>query len=378
MPSNANTARSQQSDTQRVLNVELGERSYPIVIGSGLLEQPELLLAGIKRPHVAIVTNETIAPLYLAKVSAGLRAAGVKVAEIVLPDGEEFKDWPTLNRIFDVLLAEHCERSTTLIALGGGVIGDMTGFAAACYQRGAPFIQVPTTLLSQVDSSVGGKTAINHPQGKNMIGAFYQPQRVIASIDTLNTLPDRELRAGLAEVIKYGLIRDLPFLEWLEANLDRLLAREPQALAEAVLVSCRNKAEVVANDERETGERALLNLGHTFGHAIETGMGYGVWLHGEAVAAGTMMAAELSASLGWISRDDVARIERIHARAGLPVQGPALPPATYLELMRHDKKVQDGRLRLVLLQAVGRAVVSDAASEEAILAAIASRATVPV
>lgn len=372
MPSNTDS-----HQFHRVLNVDLGERSYPILIGSGLLDQPELLLAGIKRPHVAIVTNETIAPLYLDKVSSGLRAAGIKVAEVVLSDGEEFKDWQTLNRIFDVLLAEHCERSTTLIALGGGVIGDMTGFAAACYQRGAPFIQVPTTLLSQVDSSVGGKTAINHPRGKNMIGAFYQPQRVIASIDTLNTLPDRELRAGLAEVIKYGLIRDLPFLEWLEANLERLLAREPEVLIEAVLVSCRNKAEVVANDERETGERALLNLGHTFGHAIETGMGYGVWLHGEAVAAGTLMAAELSASLGWISRADVDRIERIHVRAGLPVHGPALSPSTYLELMRHDKKVQDGRLRLVLLQAVGRAVVSDVASEAAILAAIASRATVP-
>lgn len=375
MPSNTDTHTSQP---HRLLNVDLGERSYPILIGSGLLDQPELLLAGIKRPHVAVVTNETVAPLYLDKVSAGLRAAGVRVVEIVLPDGEEYKDWPTLNRIFDVLLGEHCERSTTLIALGGGVIGDMTGFAAACYQRGAPFIQVPTTLLSQVDSSVGGKTAINHPQGKNMIGAFYQPQRVVASIDTLNTLPDRELRAGLAEVIKYGLIRDLPFLEWLEVNLERLLAREPEALAEAVLVSCRNKAEVVANDERETGERALLNLGHTFGHAIETGMGYGVWLHGEAVAAGTLMAAELSAQLGWISRADVERIERIHVRAGLPIQGPALPAETYLELMRHDKKVQDGRLRLVLLQAVGRAVVSDAASEAAILDAIRCRATVPV
>ena len=249
----------------------------------------------------------------------------------------------------------------------------MTGFAAACYQRGMPFIQVPTTLLSQVDSSVGGKTAINHPLGKNMIGAFYQPRLVLADTDTLSTLPDREVRAGLAEVIKYGLIRDLPFLEWLEANLDALLARDPGALAHAIQHSCRNKAEVVVADEHENGERALLNLGHTFGHAIETGMGYGEWLHGEAIAVGTLMAAELSRRLGWIGNADVQRIESLYVRAGLPACGPQLAAERYLELMQHDKKVQDGKLRLILLQAVGRAVVSDAAQSADILGAIASR-----
>jgi len=302
-----------------------------------------------------------------------LRRAGVDVAEIILPDGEQFKDWRTLNSIFDVLLQRRCDRSTTLIALGGGVVGDITGFAAACFQRGVPFIQVPTTLLAQVDSSVGGKTAINHPLGKNMIGAFHQPQLVLADTDTLNTLPDRQLRAGLAEVIKYGLIRDLPFLEWLEASLDRLLAREAAALGEAICRSCRNKAEVVVADERETGERALLNLGHTFGHAIETGVGYGQWLHGEAVAAGTLMASELSSQLGWIGPHDVGRVERIFERAGLPVYGPALAGERYLDLMQNDKKVQDGKIRLVLLRQVGQAVVSDAAPQIEVLTAIAER-----
>lgn len=355
------------------LDVVLGDRSYPIHIGSGLLAQTVLLTSALKQAKVAIVTNETIAPLYLARVADGLRAAGVEVIEIVLPDGEAFKDWPTLNLIFDALLAHRCERSTTLIALGGGVVGDMTGFAAACYQRGAPFIQVPTTLLSQVDSSVGGKTAINHPQGKNMIGAFYQPKLVVADVDTLDTLPERELKAGLAEVIKYGLIRDPGFLAWIEESLERLLARDKAALAEAIYRSCQHKAEIVARDERESGERALLNLGHTFGHAIETGMGYGEWLHGEAVAAGTMMAVDLSARLGWLSAADVARVERLFVRTGLPVQGAALSSARYLELMRHDKKVEAGRLRLVLLQGIGQAVVSEAASEADILAAIEGR-----
>lgn len=355
------------------LNVALGDRAYPIHIGRGLLERSELLLPVLRQPKVAIVTNTTVAPLYLDQLAGGLRRAGVTVAEIVLPDGERFKDWQTLNSIFDVLLEQRCERSTTLIALGGGVVGDMTGFAAACYQRGMPFIQVPTTLLSQVDSSVGGKTAINHPLGKNMIGAFYQPRLVLADTDTLSTLPDREVRAGLAEVIKYGLIRDLPFLEWLEANLDALLARDPGALAHAIQHSCRNKAEVVVADEHENGERALLNLGHTFGHAIETGMGYGEWLHGEAIAVGTLMAAELSRRLGWIGNADVQRIELLYVRAGLPVCGPQLAAERYLELMQHDKKVQDGKLRLILLQAVGRAVVSDAAQSADILGAIASR-----
>lgn len=355
------------------LNVALGDRAYPIHIGRGLLARSELLLPFLRQPKVAIVSNTTVAPLYLAALAGGLRRAGVTVAEIVLPDGERFKDWPTLNSIFDVLLEQGCERSTTLIALGGGVVGDMSGFAAACYQRGMPFIQVPTTLLSQVDSSVGGKTAINHPLGKNMIGAFYQPRLVLADTDTLTTLPDRELRAGLAEVIKYGLMRDLPFLEWLEANLAALLARDPAALAYAVQRSCQNKAEVVVADEHENGERALLNLGHTFGHAIETGMGYGEWLHGEAVAVGTLMAAELSCHLGWIDAADVQRIESLYARAALPVRGPQLDTARYLALMRHDKKVQDGKLRLVLLQALGRAVLSDAATTAEIVAAIIAR-----
>lgn len=357
------------------LDVALGDRSYPIHIGSGLLAQPALLAGALKQARAAIVTNTTVAPLYLAKLADGLRAAGVEVIEIVLPDGEQHKDWQTLNLIFDALLQHRCERSTTLIALGGGVVGDMTGFAASCYQRGAPFIQVPTTVLSQVDSSVGGKTAINHPLGKNMIGAFYQPRLVIADTDTLDTLPDRELKAGLAEVIKYGLIRDVEFLTWIETALDRLLARDKVALAEAIFRSCQHKAEIVARDERESGERALLNLGHTFGHAIETGMGYGEWLHGEAVAAGTMMAAALSARLGWLSAEDVKRIERLFVRAGLPVHGPALPSERYLELMRHDKKVEDGRLRLVLLRGLGNAVVSEAASEADILAAIEGRLT---
>ena len=355
------------------LTVALGDRSYPIHVGQALIGRSELLLPFLRRPKAAIVTNSTVAPLYLQRLSDALQRAGVDVAEIVLPDGEQFKDWRTLNSIFDVLLERHCERSTTLIALGGGVVGDITGFAAACFQRGMPFIQVPTTLLAQVDSSVGGKTAINHPLGKNMIGAFHQPKLVLADTDTLDTLPERELRAGLAEVIKYGLIRDLPFLEWLEGNLDRLLAREPTALAEAVCRSCRNKSEVVVADERETGERALLNLGHTFGHAIETGVGYGGWLHGEAIAAGTMMAAALSRQLGWIDADDLARIERLFQRAGLPVYGPMLGVDRYLELMQNDKKVEGGKLRLVLLEQVGRAAVTDAAPLAEICRAIADR-----
>lgn len=357
----------------QTLTVALADRAYPIHIARGLLGRIDLVLPFLKQAKVAIVTNTVVAPLYLQPFADALRQAGKDVIEIVLPDGEAHKDWATLNTIFDVLLARRCERSTTIIALGGGVVGDMTGFAAACYQRGMPFIQVPTTLLSQVDSSVGGKTAINHPLGKNMIGAFYQPKLVLADTDTLNTLPDNELRAGLAEVIKYGLIRDLPFLEWLEANLERLLARDPEALAYAIFRSCQNKAEVVAADEHEQGERALLNLGHTFGHAIETGMGYGEWLHGEAVAAGTMMAAELSCQLGWISAADVARVESLFLRSGLPVRGPKLSVETYLELMQHDKKVQDGKLRLVLFKQIGQAVVSDAAPQADIIKAIVAR-----
>lgn len=359
----------------QTLKVELGERSYPIHIGCGLLTDGALLVSHLKQKKAVVVTNTTVAPLYLDVLRASLEKVGVATIPVILPDGEQYKTWETLNLIFDALLGAHCERSTILIALGGGVIGDMGGFAAACYQRGMPFIQVPTTLLSLVDSSVGGKTAINHPLGKNMIGAFYQPKLVLADISTLDTLPDRELKAGLAEVIKYGLIRDPEFFAWLEANLERLLARDKDALAYAVHRSCANKAEVVAADERESGERALLNLGHTFGHAIETGLGYGVWLHGEAVAAGTLIAAELSSKMGWLATDEVLRIERLFVRAGLPVFGAALGAARYLDLMRHDKKVQDGRMRLVLLKSIGQAVMSDEASEPQILAAIEARCT---
>ena len=354
----------------QILQVALDERSYPIHIGRGLLQQIDLITPHLKQKRAVIVTNTTVAPLYLDQLRSTLESAQISVLPVVLPDGEAYKTWETLNLIFDALLEARCERSTTLFALGGGVVGDMVGFAAACYQRGMPFIQIPTTLLSQVDSSVGGKTAINHPFGKNMIGAFYQPKLVLADIGTLDTLPDRELKAGLAEVIKYGLIRDLPFFEWLEANMPKLLARDPEALAYAVQRSCANKAEVVAADERETGDRALLNLGHTFGHAIETGLGYGEWLHGEAVAAGTLIAARLSCLLGWLSADDVLRIEKLFVLAGLPVKGPALGAGRYLDLMSHDKKVVDGRLRLVLLTAIGKAVVSDIATADQIGAAI--------
>jgi 3-dehydroquinate synthase len=319
------------------------------------------------------VTNDVVGPLYLERLQSGLETHGVDVTPVVLPDGEANKDWQTLNLVFDALLGTRCERSTTLIALGGGVVGDMGGFAAASYQRGMPFIQVPTTLLAQVDSSVGGKTAINHPLGKNMIGAFYQPRLVLADTSTLNTLSPRELAAGLAEVIKYGLIRDSEFLVWLEDNLERLMAREPDALACAIERSCRNKAEVVAADETEQGERALLNLGHTFGHAIETGLGYGKWLHGEAVAAGTMMAVELSHRIGWLGAEDVARIEALHERAGLPVRGPTLPVERYLSLMAGDKKVEAGRLRLILLRRIGLAVIHADADPMLIAAAIEAR-----
>lgn len=344
-------------ETMQTLTVGLGERSYPIHIGSGLLGSAELLQAHVPHKRAAIISNTTVAPLYLGRLQHTLQAAGVSSVAVILPDGEEYKNAETLNLIYDALLKNRCERSTPLIALGGGVIGDMTGFAAATYLRGVPFIQIPTTLLAQVDSSVGGKTGINHPLGKNMIGAFYQPQLVLADTDTLDTLPDNELSAGLAEVIKYGLIRDLPFLEWLEQNIGKLLARDTAALQYAIARSCRNKAEVVAADERESGERALLNLGHTFGHAIESGMGYGNWLHGEGVAAGTVMAADLSQRLGWIGAQDVARIRKLFGRAGLPVVAPDLGADRYLELMGLDKKVEGGKLRFVLLKQIGRAVV---------------------
>jgi 3-dehydroquinate synthase len=344
----------------RTLNVELAERSYPIHIGSGLLERAELIVPHLKQKRAAIVTNTTLERLYLQPLVSALESAGVKTVPIVIPDGEAHKDWQTLNTIFDALLQSRCERGTTLIALGGGVVGDIGGFAAALYQRGIPFIQVPTTLLAQVDSAVGGKTAINHPLGKNMIGAFYQPRVVVADTDTLKTLPERELAAGLAEVIKYGFIRDRAFLEWLEANLDRLLAREADALAYAVEQSCRNKAEVVAQDERESGVRALLNFGHTFGHAIEAGTGYGTWLHGEAVGAGMVMAARLSERMGHLSSADVDRVVRVLERAGLPLAAPDLGRERYLDLMGHDKKVEGGRLKFVVLRKIGDAIVSEA------------------
>ena len=339
------------------LTVELKERSYDIFIGTNLLSKVELVTAHIPKKRVAIITNTTVAPLYLSPLVEKLSVAGIDSTCVILPDGESYKTSATLNLIFDKLLENRCERSTPLIALGGGVIGDMTGFAAATYLRGVPFIQIPTTLLAQVDSSVGGKTGINHPLGKNMIGAFYQPQVVLADITTLSTLPDKELSAGLAEVIKYGLIRDLPFLEWLEKNMEALVARDLQALQYAITRSCENKAEVVGTDERESGERALLNLGHTFGHAIESGMGYGVWLHGEAVAAGTVMAADLSCRMGWISAEDLARVRKIFIRANLPVVSPKLGSEKYLELMGLDKKVEGGKIRFILLKKLGHAVI---------------------
>jgi len=341
----------------RTLNVDLADRSYPIYIGEGLLDDPRYFEPHIRGRQVAIVTNETIAPLYLDRLQKTL--SGYKVTSVVLPDGEAYKQWETLQLIFDELLKARHDRKTTLIALGGGVIGDMTGFAAACYQRGVDFIQVPTTLLSQVDSSVGGKTGINHPLGKNMVGAFYQPQAVVIDAATLRTLPQRELSAGLAEVIKYGFICDEPFLTWLETHMDDLLALEPTALTEAIERSCAAKARVVGADEKETGVRATLNLGHTFGHAIETHMGYGVWLHGEAVGAGTVMALEMSHRLGWLTNAERDRGIRLLAAAKLPVVPPQEMNAEhFLEHMAVDKKVLDGRLRLVLLQGLGAAVVT--------------------
>ncbi|NQD92038.1 3-dehydroquinate synthase [Pseudomonas sp. CrR25] len=341
----------------QTLQVDLGERSYPIYIGADLFARADLLAPHITGRQVAIVTNETVAPLYLGALEAAL--AGYAVTTIVLPDGEAFKTWETLQAIFDGLLTARHDRRTTVVALGGGVIGDMAGFAAACYQRGVNFIQIPTTLLSQVDSSVGGKTGINHPLGKNMIGAFYQPQAVLIDTTSLVTLPARELSAGLAEVIKYGLICDEPFLGWLEANMPALRALDQAALTAAIERSCAAKARVVGADERESGLRATLNLGHTFGHAIETHQGYGVWLHGEAVAAGTVMALEMSKRLGWISATERDRAIRLFQAAGLPVVPPAnMTPEHFLEHMAVDKKVLDGRLRLVLLREIGRAVVT--------------------
>ncbi len=355
----------------QTLKVDLGERSYPIYIGEGLLDQPELLAPHIAGRQVAIVSNETVAPLYLERLSRTLGA--YSVLPVVLPDGEAHKNWETLQLIFDALLTARHDRRTTVVALGGGVIGDMAGFAAACYQRGVDFIQVPTTLLSQVDSSVGGKTGINHPLGKNMVGAFYQPNAVLIDTASLKTLPARELSAGLAEVIKYGLICDEPFLTWLEAHIHALRELEPVALTEAIRRSCAAKAAVVGADERESGVRATLNLGHTFGHAIETHMGYGVWLHGEAVAAGTVMALEMSMRLGWIDQSARDRGIRLLQAAGLPVVPPQeMTPEHFMEHMAVDKKVLDGRLRLVLLRQMGEAVVTDDYPKEILQATLAA------
>ncbi|MBT3409181.1 MAG: 3-dehydroquinate synthase [Halieaceae bacterium] len=346
------------------LHVELGERSYPIYIGRDLLNDPQLLGAHLTGSQVVVVTNETVSPLYLDRLLAILGERAL-VTEVILPDGEQFKNLETLNQIFDRMMHDRHNRSTTMIALGGGVVGDITGFAAACYQRGVNFIQVPTTLLSQVDSSVGGKTAVNHPLGKNMIGAFYQPQAVLIDINTLHTLSPREFAAGLAEVVKYGLICDLPFYRWLQEQTPRLLAREEAALAEAIERSCSSKAAVVAADEREGGLRAILNLGHTFGHAIETAQGYGKWLHGEAVAVGMLMAMELSARRGWIEPAEVVAFRDLLRVINLPVAPPAdMTPGQYLDLMGRDKKVIDGRLRLVLLRGMGEACIVDDATEE--------------
>ncbi|AEF20411.1 3-dehydroquinate synthase [Pseudomonas fulva] len=355
----------------QTLHVDLAERSYPIHIGAGLLSRADLLAPHIVGRQVAIVTNETIAPLYLQALQDTL--ADYRVTPIVLPDGEAFKNWETLQTIFDGLLGARHDRRTTVLALGGGVIGDMAGFAAACYQRGVNFIQLPTTLLSQVDSSVGGKTGINHPLGKNMVGAFYQPQAVLIDTRSLDTLPPRELSAGLAEVIKYGLICDAPFLGWLEKNMAALRGLDQAALTEAIERSCAAKARVVGADEKETGVRATLNLGHTFGHAIETQMGYGVWLHGEAVAAGTVMALEMSHRLGWINADERDRGIRLFQAAGLPVVPPQeMTPAQFMEHMAVDKKVLDGQLRLVLLRSLGEAVVTSDYPAEILSATLAA------
>lgn len=350
--------------TFSTVSIDLGERSYPIHIGSTLLGLASSYAKLPKAAHAVIVTNTTVSPLYSESLVTALGAHYQAVELVVLPDGENYKHWQTLNQIFDALLSKGCDRKTILFALGGGVVGDMTGFAAASYMRGVPFVQVPTTLLSQVDSSVGGKTGINHPLGKNMIGAFYQPQMVLCDIDTLTTLPTRELSAGLAEVIKYGPIADLQFLDWIESNLDALLARDTRALAYAVQRSCEIKAWVVGQDEREAGLRAILNFGHTFGHAIEAGLGYGAWLHGEAVGCGMVMAAHLSQRLGLVDADFVTRLTGLIAKAGLPIKGPKLDASDnagrYLALMRLDKKSEAGDIRFVVIDGPARASVRGA------------------
>ena len=357
--------------TTQPLTVGLGDRSYPIHIGHGLLGQPSLFEPHIRSHRAALVTSETVAPLYADAVERTLAAAGASVIRITIPDGEGEKNWQTLDQVHAELLRARADRRTVLVALGGGVVGDLAGFAAATYQRGIPFIQVPTTLLAQVDSSVGGKTAINHALGKNMIGAFHQPLAVVADTDTLSTLPDRELSAGLAEVVKYGAIRELAFFTWLESNIERLRGRDAAALAQAIRRCCEIKSEIVAIDERETGLRALLNLGHTFGHAIETLAGYGTWLHGEAVSVGMVMAARLSVKLGTLPEEGATRIEQLLGRAGLPVKPPALPVENWLEVMGRDKKNDAGRITLILLNGLGSAYVERSTPADALTSILA-------
>ncbi len=346
------------------VHIDLGERSYPILIGSGLLADPAAYEGAVAGTYALIVTNVTVAPLYAEQLKSALARRHSQVRVLTLPDGEQHKNWETLNLIFDALLSSGADRKSTLYALGGGVVGDMTGFAAACYMRGVPFVQVPTTLLAQVDSSVGGKTAINHPMGKNMIGAFYQPQRVVCDLGVLKTLPPRELSAGLAEVIKYGPIVDMEFLDWIEKHIDALRACDADALAHAVKRSCQIKADVVGADERESGLRAILNFGHTFGHAIEAGMGYGAWLHGEGVGAGMVMAAELSREIGLVDAAFVQRLKTLIHRAGLPTRGAVIDETDnagrYLQLMRVDKKAEGGEIRFVVIDGPGRAAVRSA------------------
>ena len=354
----------------RTLTVALGERSYPIHVGDGLLQRAGELLSPLASRRAIIVTNPVVAQHHLSRLQSALSVAGLASEVIVVPDGEAHKDWTTLYAVHTRLLEMKAERSTLLIALGGGVVGDLAGFAAATYQRGIPLVQVPTTLLAQVDSSVGGKTAINHPLGKNMIGAFYQPRAVISDTATLATLPDREYRAGIAEIIKYGAIRDLGFFEWLEQNVDALVARDAGAITHGVVESCRIKAEIVAADERETGERALLNFGHTFGHAIETATGYGTWLHGEAVAAGMVLASRLSVLASGLPSREAERVVQLVRRAGLPIEPPSLELTTWLESMARDKKVESGAVRFVLLESLGRAAIRSGVAAEKVAASL--------
>ncbi len=349
----------------QTITVDLGDRKYPIFIGPGLINHAEVLKPYIRGEQVCVVTNETVAPIYLDTLLKNL--GSYDLAIVTLPDGEQFKTLATFNKIFDVLLEKNHHRTTTLIALGGGVVGDMTGFAAATFQRGVNFIQIPTTLLAQVDSSVGGKTGVNHPLGKNMIGAFHQPQAVLVDVNILQTLPKRELSAGLAEVIKYGLIADVEFFDWLEENIEALLRLDEAAISYAIKRSCEIKADIVAQDEKEAGVRAWLNLGHTFGHAIENAMGYGQWLHGEAVATGMVMAADLSRRLSWLSKKDCDRLVSLLLKANLPIHSPDIDEAHFLQLMAGDKKVLDGKLRLVLLKSIGEAITTTDFPEDKLL-----------